>query len=174
MKSLIPPSLLNLIIPPLSQFLKASWSIAEKMIQKSNRANDTALLGSFCHWKCFRCSPKIRYTWRHTIMKSPGGQPPFSKSFQSSLRLTESKALEPFVFKLRKLSLVARSQCQRVTYRRDLQGNNSPSWIRRGNSEVCFSLSCSWPSTFSLLYSILILSCSSGRVWKGQQSSLNG
>ena len=155
MKSLIPPSLLNLIIPPLSQFLKASWSIAEKMIQKSNRANDTALLGSFCHWKCFRCCPKIRYTWRHTIMKSPGGQPPFSKSFQSSLRLTESKALEPFVFKLRKLSLVARSQCQRVTYRRDLQGNNYPSWIRRCNSEICFSLSRSWPSTF-------------GRLWKGQ------
>ena len=122
------------------------------MIQKSSRANDTALLGSVCHWKgFFRCSPKIRYTCHHTIMKSLGGQPPFSKSFQSPLQLTESKALEPFVFKLRKLSLVARSQCQQVTYRSDLQGNNSPCWIGRGNSEVCFSLSRSCPSTFSWL-----------------------
>ena len=75
------------------------------------------------------------------IVTTLSGQPPFSKSFQSPLKLTESKALEPFVFNLRKLSVVARCQGQQVNYLRDLQGNNSASVIRRGNSEVCFSVS---------------------------------
>ena len=62
---------------------------------------------------------------------------------------------EPFVFKLRKLTLVDRTQqCQRVS-RRDHQDNISANWIRRGNSEVCFSVSRSWPSTFSWFDSIL-------------------
>ena len=75
------------------------------------------------------------------IVTTLSGQPPFSKSFQSPLKLTESKALEAFVFKLRKLGVVARCQGQQVTYWRDVQGNNSASLIRRGSSEVCFSVS---------------------------------
>ena len=42
----IPPLLLNLIIAPLLQFLKASWRIAEKMIQKSSQPRSQGLSSS--------------------------------------------------------------------------------------------------------------------------------
>ena len=54
----IQPSLLNLIITPLLQFLKASWSIAEKMIQKSSRAMTQPCLVPFVTGKASDVVPR--------------------------------------------------------------------------------------------------------------------
>ena len=54
----MPPSLLNLIITPLLQVLKASWSIAENMIQKSSGAMTQPCLGPFVTGKISDVVPR--------------------------------------------------------------------------------------------------------------------
>ena len=56
----------------------------------------------------------------------------------------------------------------------DHQGSISGSCTRRGSLEVCSSLSRSSSSAFSWFDSIHLLSCLSGRLCKGQQSSRSG
>ena len=71
-------------------------------------------------------------TWMCTAIIALGACVPLNKFIKQYWSKSFFSLVEPFVFNLRKLSLVGRTQqCQLVSCRRDHQGNSSVGYLKR-------------------------------------------